>query len=332
MRLSNDANGDHEETRNAGVKPGERKPPITHLQQISTSLKHWKMFHAVAECGSFATAADYLKVSQATISYSITRLEETLGVSLLRLDGRKYQLTIPGTELLKRSRFLLCEAVALEKFADALREGERPEIKLAIARDFPTRLLMPALRRFSSHWRHAKVGLIEVSTHEVERVLHNREADIAINTSVPSGFHGDWFIEMQYIAVASPDHPLFQLDRVLTPEDLNGHVQIVAQTECTPDAQEQKQQLHIRKHWYVSNFETAITALCEAIGYGWVPKHRIEELLKVGELKALPLEESSTYAQSFYLIRGRTSGFTADSEQLAQMLQGVATSAKRDQE
>jgi hypothetical protein len=63
-----------------------------------------------------------------------------------------------------------------------------------------------------------------------------------------------------------------------------------------------------------------------------VPKHRIEELLKVGELKALPLEESSTYAQSFYLIRGRTSGFTADSEQLAQMLQGVATSAKRDQE
>jgi DNA-binding transcriptional LysR family regulator len=315
---------------NAGALPAVLESPGANLRKISTSLKHWKIFHAVAECGSFATAADYLHVSQATVSYTIARLEETLGVSLLKLDGRKYRLTQPGIELLKRSRFLLNEAVALEQFAGLLREGAQPEIKLAIARDFPTRLLMPALRRFSSHWRHAKLSVLEVSTADVERILYNREADIAINTSVPSGFHGDPFIGLEYLAVASPEHPLFRLGRSLLPDDLNGHVQIISLTECVPHAIDQHQLPGTPKHWYVSNFETAVTAFVEAIGYGWVPRHQIQELLDSSQLKVLPLEESASFAQHFYLIRGRSAGYANDTQHLFEVLQSVAADAKKE--
>jgi DNA-binding transcriptional LysR family regulator len=288
------------------------------------------MLNVVVELGSFSAAAEFLNVSQATISYSVAKLEEELGISILKLAGRKYKLTETGNVLVKRSQALLREAVLLENLARSIREGSGQEVRLAVSQSFPTRFLIPALQRFSTLWRHAKVTLIEVPSPEIDRVLYEHSADIVINSKVPSGFTGDMLIEMEYVAVAHPNHPLFQKGRELTEEDLCQKVRIISIADMTPNNGEPLDEQDAEKHWYVSNFDTAVSAICEGIGYGWLPKHRIQESLQKGKLKILPLQESASYKKNFYLIHSHSAVPSTDAARLAQALHSALPPSEAD--
>lgn len=87
------------------------------IQNFSSSLKQWRMLHALVDCGSYAEAAELLHVSQSTLSYTIIKLQERLGVQLLKIEGRRAVLTAPGRLLIERSRRVLNEARELEEFA-----------------------------------------------------------------------------------------------------------------------------------------------------------------------------------------------------------------------
>ncbi|MBC7501539.1 MAG: LysR family transcriptional regulator, partial [Herminiimonas sp.] len=116
--------------------------------KLRISLKQWRMLHAVIDCGGFADAAKFLHISQSAISYTVAKMQEQLGVPILKLVGRKAHVTDAGRELLEQSRYLLKEALALESFAETIRHGGESEVRLVVDHDFPTSLLMIALRQF----------------------------------------------------------------------------------------------------------------------------------------------------------------------------------------
>jgi DNA-binding transcriptional LysR family regulator len=286
-------------------------------QDISTSLKQWKIFHCVVECGSFASAAEFMGVSQATISYAITQLEEVLGLTLLRLEGRKYKLTKPGQEMLRLSRALLSNAVKLEKYAAAFRTGRKPEVKLAIAQEFPTKLLIPTVRKLSLTPHSPKVSLFELASNDVERSMLDSEVHIAINTSVPSGFDAEQLVRVEYIAVASNEHPLARHPGPISPEELSAHVHIMCRSIQSADPASASSGLLGENRWHVNNVETAIAAICEAVGYGWVPSFQIRDSLWRGSLKALPLNENNKYELEFYIVRRSDTGLSADIDRIS---------------
>ncbi|WP_177307759.1 LysR family transcriptional regulator [Pseudoduganella namucuonensis] len=94
--------------------------PFVHLQRCRASLAQWRVFHAVIDCGSFASAANRLGLTQPGVSYSIAKLENQYGVRLFKLDGRKAVVTCAGLQLLEQSRRLLLAAIELEEFAVVL--------------------------------------------------------------------------------------------------------------------------------------------------------------------------------------------------------------------
>lgn len=70
---------------------------------MDKALEH---FVAVADAGSFMAAAEDLHVSQPALSYSIKRLEESLGVELFRRSSRGVQLTRYGETLYSSAVFM----------------------------------------------------------------------------------------------------------------------------------------------------------------------------------------------------------------------------------
>jgi DNA-binding transcriptional LysR family regulator len=274
------------------------------LKNFRISLKQWRMLHAVVDCGGFAGAAQFLNISQSAISYTIAKLQEQLGVQLLRIEGRKARITEHGRLLLERSRHLIREALELEEFAEQIGRGNDMNVRLVADHHFPGDLLMFAVREFLLQGRLVNMSLNEVNVALAGQVLSNQTADLVICSQVPSGFLGDPLLDVEYIAVAHPEHSLFKLGRQVCATDLERVVQVSISSAIEPDAARSSPRILQRaRHWQVSSVDSAIAALQEGIGYAWLAKHHAGKLLGQGSLKELPLSQGRVCRTTFYLIR-----------------------------
>lgn len=317
-----------EQQRKFGKADVSYNSRLHDVRNFRISLKQWRMLHAVIDCDGFTGAANHLHLSQSAISYTIAKLQDQLGIPLLKIEGRKAQITEAGKVLLDRSRNLIKEALELEALADSLRHGWASEICLAADHNFPTPLLMLALREFSQLSQNAKVILHEVSPSQAENALRERTADLVISGHIPTGFIGAPLFEVEHIAVAHPAHPLFGLKRNISAADIERQVQIVIshQKEFVNTNDKHRLAGYLRS-WNVSSFDTAISALRECLGYAWLPKHRLEKLLGRGELQILPLNEGHVFKTNLYLIHGRPVRPDSSAKKLADVLYRLSTAA-----
>lgn len=306
--------------------PETNKTRAHDLKNFRISLKQWRMLHAVVDCGGFAGAAQFLNISQSAISYTIAKLQEQLGVQLLRIEGRKARITEQGRLLLERSRHLIREALELEEFAEQIGRGNDMNVRLVADHHFPDDLLMFAVREFLLQGRTVNMSLNEVTVDLASQVLLNQTADLVICSQVPSGFLGDPLLDVEYIAVAHPEHPLFKLGRSISASDLERAVQVsifsaIENKPARNSARVPKRALH----WQVSSVDSAIAALQERIGYAWLAKHHVRRLLEQGSLQELPLSQGRVGCTTFYLIRNHLQQMQRSNiDKLAETLHGLA--------
>jgi DNA-binding transcriptional LysR family regulator len=309
--------------------PAHRSPGIIYKSRphdvckLHVSLKQWRIFHAVVDCGGFAEAAKFLHLSQSAISYTVAKLQEQLGIQLLKNEGRKAHLTPAGRAMLDRSRHVLKEAIELELFAKNVGDGNGAEVRLVADHNTPTRLLMHALRRFEELGAGQHVHLTEVPMPRAEEVLRDMSVDLVISGRVPMGFLGEPLAEVEYLAVARPGHPLFKLGRDVTAIDLEKQVQICVGQSSELELGNADCMRQLRR-WSMSNFDAVVEAVGEGFGYAWLPKHRIGKQLGQGSLMRLPLGEQGTYKAMLYLIHGRHWSASPAAARLAEILRTLS--------
>jgi len=290
------------------------------------TLDQWRTLQAVIDCGGYAQAADRLSRSQSSVSYAINRLQKQLGVTLLTIKGRKAVLTDAGEVLLQRSRQLISDAINLETLGHALEAGWEPEINIVVDEAFPAPLLMKALKAFEPLSRGSRIQLREVVLSGASEALLDG-ADLVIGYQIPQGFLGDILLDIEFVAVAHPDHPLHQLNRELTANDIAHEMQVVIR-----DSGNRPQDvgwLGAGHRWTVSSIATAVTTLSSNLGFGWLPSHAIEHEIRAGTLKPLPLRGNQSYRARLFLVFGRQEGIGPATRQLAEILhQSTGSRAK----
>lgn len=277
--------------------------PANPLSNPRVTLDQWRVLHAVVEYGGFAQAAAKLHRSQSAISYAIARLQEQLGTTLLKIEGRKAQLTDTGHALLQRSRQLLHMAAELENFAHSIAKGREAEIRFVVDAAFPNDLLMEALSRFSKISAGTRVQLQEVVLSGASDALIDKTAELVIGTEPPSGFLSDPLIEIEFLAVAHRKHPLHHLGRAVTSEDLHHHMHVVIR-DSGHHHQKDVGWLSEQQRWTVSSIDSALSAVRHGMGFGWLPSHRLTDSLAQGELKLLNLEQGQTYKAFLFMSYG----------------------------
>ena len=294
-----------------GASTSLESPPLK-ARNLRISLKQWKMFHAVIDSGGFFGAADSLHVTQSTISHAVAKLQEQLGIPLLVLRGRKAQITEEGKVLLERSRDLVRNAMELEELAENLKNGWGPEIRLALDPSFPHELLTLALRKLSSFPQKIRLSVKEAAPDQARQALHDNTVELAISSHIPFGFTGKGLIDIEHVAVAHPDNPLFALKRDLSSEDLKTQFQIVISGANDYIAAETHHRLPLyQRPWNVSSLDRALAVMRHGVGYAWLPKYQTKQWLAENQLRILPMGSGSSYQTSLYLISSRP--ITADS-------------------
>ncbi|WP_437881074.1 LysR family transcriptional regulator [Pseudomonas sp. LRF_L74] len=264
------------------------------------TLDQWRTLQAVVDSGGFAQAAEALHRSQSSVSYTVARMQEQLGVPLLRIDGRKAVLTEAGDVLLRRSRHLVKQASQLEDLAHHMEQGWEAEVRLVVDAAYPTAHIVRVLSAFMPQSRGCRVRLREEVLSGVEEVLQEGTADLAISSFTITGYLGIQLAPVEFVAVAHPEHALHRLQRTVTFQDLEGQMQVVIRDSGRLQPRDVGW-LGAEQRWTVGSLPTARTFVSSGLGFAWLPRHLIARELKEGILKPLPMDQGGVRMPPFYL-------------------------------
>lgn len=268
--------------------------------KTQVTLEQWQALIAVVEQGGYAQAAEALDKSQSAVSYAIQKLESSLGIPVLAIQGRKAHLTAAGEVLLQRAKTLVHEAQQIEALAAQFGQRWEAEVSMAVETLFPPWLLLDALSAFSESAPQTRVDVKETVLSGTHDAVISREVDLAITGQVPTGFLGDPLLMITFIAVAHPDHPLHQLNRPLGYQDLRQHRQLVVRDSGA--RRSDSGWLGAQQRLTLSNQNTAIEAACKGLGYAWFPRLKILDELAQKQLQPLPLQEGAERRVQLYLV------------------------------
>lgn len=294
------------------------------------TLLQWQMLAAVADNGGFAKAAEVVHRSPSTLNHAIHKIEEQLGVALFEPKGRQVVLTEAGTLLLRRARQLIENAASLEDVAERLAGGLEAEVSLAVDQVFPAGALAEALTQFSNAFPHVRVQLHETVLNGAVEMLYEGRADLIISGVSAQGFLGQPVVDVPFIAVAHPDHPLHRLQRELDLRDLERHRQLVIRDSAVRHRLDAGW-LKAEQRWTLSHLSTSIDMLERGLGFAWVPETRIHDALAQGRLKALPLRVGGIRPVSLQIIHRDIDGAGPAALALMQALRAsVSANCPRD--
>ncbi len=191
-----------------------------------------RVFHAVAEAGSFTHAGEVLNLSQSAVSRQVSALEDSLAVKLFHRHARGLKLTEQGEELFHTAHNVYGKLAMAE--ARIIDTKESPEGPLTITTTvaFGSIWLTPRIKEFIGLYPNIDVSLALADT---ELDLSMREADAAIRLVPPTqpDLIQRHLMTMNYRVYAAPEY-LKERGTSKTSADLDDHRIIVYGEDATP--------------------------------------------------------------------------------------------------
>jgi DNA-binding transcriptional LysR family regulator len=122
------------------------------------------VFVRVVEAGGFSAAARQLGMPPTTVSAKIARLEERLGVTLIRRSTRKMNVTAAGQTYFQHCRDALAALSAGEGELRAASAEPSGVLRLTVPSDIAQTLLPPILERYLESYPKVSVDVIATNT------------------------------------------------------------------------------------------------------------------------------------------------------------------------
>jgi DNA-binding transcriptional LysR family regulator len=164
-----------------------------------------RVFHAVAEAGSFTHAGDTLSLSQSAVSRQISALEEALQVPLFHRHARGLILTEQGESLNRTVREVFAKLAITEALLTESKEKPAGKLKITTTVGFGSAWLAPRLHGFLDAYPDVSVSLL---LDDTDLDLAMREADVAIRMHPPKqpDLVQRHLMTLQWFVCASPEY------------------------------------------------------------------------------------------------------------------------------
>jgi DNA-binding transcriptional LysR family regulator len=263
------------------------------------------IFAKVVQTRSFVGAAEELRLSKATVSKAVSRIEKKFGTRLFNRTARRLAVTEAGRQLYDRAAHILLEGEAAESEVIAQSAAPRGHVRLTAPLSFGVLRIAPILPEFLELYPDVTVDL-HLSDAHVDLVGEGYDGAIRVTSALPdSSLIARTLAPISRYLVASPSY-LAKYGRPSHPLRITEH-RCIAYIS-TPggswhfsNAQGETATVRPQGPFRVNNGDALLPALTAGVGLGILPEFIVSEALSDGRLEIV-LPEWSTSGGSVHWL------------------------------
>ncbi|RLK53322.1 transcriptional regulator [Stenotrophomonas rhizophila] len=262
---------------------------------LKLSLDALQILDAIDRRGSFAAAGKALHKVPSTISYTVSKLEEDLGVQLFDRVGPRAHLTPAGEALLEEGRHLLRAARELEMRVRRVASGWEAELTVAVDSMFVPALLAEDVRAFTAVAEQTRMRLISESLSGTWEALLDRRADLLVGAAGEGPSGGGYVVEpmgvVRFVFAVAPSHPLAAASEPLGRESLAAHCAIAVADSARRLLPRTVGLLMGQETVTVPDMVSKFRLQCAGLGFGFLPEPYVQRAVAQGRLVIKQVEE-----------------------------------------
>lgn len=271
--------------------------PIYHrkFRMLRLSLDALQIMDAIDRRGSFSAAGKELYRVPSTISYTVSKLEEDLGVQLFERIGPKAILTPAGRELLKEGRYLLKAASDLECRVRRVASGWETEFAIGMDSALSPSLLLEDIQAFYQVADQTRLRIATAALSGTWEALLDRRVDLLVGAAGegPSGggYAAEPIATMRFVFVVAPSHPLAHATKSLGKEDLHDHRAIAVSDSGRQLPARTVGLVFGQDTLTVSDMRTKYEFQLAGLGFGFLPEAFVRKAIEAGQLVEKKVKE-----------------------------------------
>ncbi len=258
----------------------------------------------IATAGSFAGAAEKLRISRAMASKHIADLETELGVKLINRTTRHLSLTEAGQTLTATATTMFGLIETAEQEIRASRATPRGTLRVNAPMSFGIRHLGRIVSEFLKQCPEVEVELT-LNDQVVDVVEHGYDVAIRIRQLEDSSLTARYLAPARMVVCASPEY-LERRGKPAHPRDLEGHDCLVydylaRHGTWSLERQGEREDVRVRGRMRGNNGDVLMQAAIDGHGITLSPTFIAHEALRAGTLKPV-LDDWSIVAPAFFAV------------------------------
>lgn len=183
-------------------------------------IRQLEYFQMVARTGGITGAAGKLNISQPSVTTSIKKLEEELGVQLLDRNSRNVTLTFEGRQFLSSADEILARMADAKRMMEDFHDNPRGILKLGITPVMSV-LFPPAFAEYQRKFPHVKMQIEEEGSLSIAAHLEQGNFDLGILITRDLSPRLDYAVVCRgEIFVCLPENHSLAQENIISLEDL----------------------------------------------------------------------------------------------------------------
>ncbi|BBG58673.1 HTH-type transcriptional activator AllS [Providencia rustigianii] len=254
-----------------------------------------EVIDAVARTGSFSGAAEELHRVPSAISYTVKQIEEWLAVPLFERRHRDVVLTEAGVIFIKEGRSVIKKMTDTRHMCQQVANGWRGQFSIAVDCIVKPQRTEQLILDFYRHFPDIELFIHPEVFNGVWDALADGRVDVAIGATRASPIGERYsFRDMGFMSwrcVASPDHPLAQIENKLSDDQMRQYPSLCLEDTSRSLPKRDTWALDNQRRLVVPYWESGLTCLMNGLCVGMVPEHRAAPLCEQGKLVELKLSQ-----------------------------------------
>lgn len=271
---------------------------------LRLSLEALQIVDAIDRRGSFSAAGKELHRVPSTISYTVSKLEDDLGVQVFERNGPRVGLTAAGIELLKEGRYLLKAAQDLEHRVRRVASGWETELAVGMDSMFSPCMFRDDIDAFYDVAQQTRLRIVQETLSGAWEALLDRRADLLVGVAGDGPAGGGYVSEpigkVDFVFAVAPSHPLAAVEGKLDRVHLQQHRAVSVADSARQLAPRTVGLLLGQDTLTVPDMKTKLQFQLAGTGFGFLPEPCARAAIAAGLLVEKQVAEPKP-AETFYL-------------------------------